>query len=30
MMSYAQQHLNEAQEIIDQIDIKAIEKWQIF
>ncbi len=25
-MSYAQQHLNEAQEIIDQIDIKAIEK----
>ncbi len=26
MMSYAQQHLNEAQEIIDQIDIKAIEK----
>ena len=25
-MSYAQQHLNEAQEIIDQIDIEAIEK----
>jgi D-sedoheptulose 7-phosphate isomerase len=26
MMSYAQQHLKEAQEIIDQIDIEAIEK----
>lgn len=26
MMSYAQQHLNEAKEIIDQIDIEAIEK----
>ena len=25
-MSYAQQHLKEAQEIIDQIDIEAIEK----
>lgn len=25
-MSYAQQHLKEAREIIDQIDIEAIEK----